>query len=181
MKLKHNMDYRALWNMRYNRIQNYRKRMWKDLLSPEVKPEWIITRLTPPQWAIDEIIRHMLASEIRYIHQSFNTDALQIKEAVGAQWVSESFFRIKEGDHVSIERLKGISLSIEADTGKYLDFPNDSYEETVKAPWGEEMKVFELLESFYTHDFYHQGQVYSLLTYFRGIPKIIQSQINQDI
>jgi uncharacterized damage-inducible protein DinB len=155
--------------------------MWNDLLDPEVKSEWIITRLTPYQWAIDEIIRHLLASEIRYIHQSFNDDVHQIEEAVGAQWVGKSFFRIKEEVHVNVERLKEIALSLEGDTRKYLDFPNESYKKTVKAPWGEEMKVFELLESFYTHDFYHQGQVYSLLTYFRGIHKIIQSQINQDV
>jgi len=40
------------------------------------------------------------------------------------------------------------------------------------------MMVFELLEAFYTHEFYHQGQVYCLLTFFRGLPKIIESQIN---
>ena len=171
-------DFRSLWKKRYNRIQSYRLRMWNDLLDPDVKSEWIITRLTLPQWAIDEIIRHMLASEIRYIHQSFNADVLQIEEAVGAQWVNKNFFRIKEEAHVNVDRLKEIATSIEGETRKYLDFPNESYEKMVKAPWGEEMKVFELLESFYIHDFYHQGQVYSVLTYFRGIPKIIQSQMN---
>lgn len=169
--------YRSNWKKRYNRIQRHRVRMWNDLLNSEIKPEWIITRSTPHQWAIDEIIRHMLASEIRYIHQSFNADALQINEAVAAQWVSDRFFRIKEENHVKVERLKEISQPIEVETIKYLDFPNESYEKKVKAPWGEEMKVFELLEAFYSHEFFHQGQVYFLLTYFRGIPKIIQSQM----
>ncbi len=179
--MKHLIGYRFNWKKRYQRIQNRRIRMWNDLHNPEIKPEWIITRSTPHQWAIDEIIRHMLASEIRYIHQSFNTDVLQIDEAVAAQWVSDRFFRIKEEKHVKVEQLKEISQSIESETIKYLDFPNESYEKMVKAPWGEEMKVFELLEAFYSHDFYHQGQVYFLLTYFRGIPKIIQSQMKKDI
>ena len=179
--MDHLIDYQTLWKKRYNRVQSYRIRMWDDLLNSEVKSKWLITRLTPHQWAIDEIIRHMLASEIRYIHQSFNADVLQIKEAVGAQWVNKNFFRIKEEAHVNVDRLKEIATSIEGETRKYLESPIESYEKMVKAPWGEEMKVFELLESFYTHDFYHQGQVYSVLTYFRGIPKIIQSQMNQDV
>ena len=87
-------DFLSLWKKRYNRIQSYRIRMWDDLLNSEVKIEWLITRLTPHQWAIDEIIRHMLASEIRYIHQIFNADVLQIEEAVGTQWVNKNFFRI---------------------------------------------------------------------------------------
>jgi uncharacterized damage-inducible protein DinB len=167
------------WKKRYIRVQNHRIAMWKDLCNPEVKPDWIITRPKKHQWAIDEIIRHMLASEIRYIHQSFNPDIIQINEAVKAQWVQNRFFRIKEDNHVKLERLKEISLSIENETVKYLDSPNEAYEKKVKAPWGEEMKVFELLEAFYTHEFYHQGQVYCLLTLFRGLPKIIESQITQ--
>ncbi len=119
-------------------------------------------------------------TEIRYIHQSFNPDIIQIKEAVAAQWVNDRFFRLKEDTHVNIERLKEIFSSIENKTVKYLDSPNVAYEKQVKAPWGEKMKVFELLEAFYTHEFYHQGQIFCLLTFFRGLPEVIKSQINQE-
>lgn len=173
-------QYQTDWKKRYNRIQNHRKAMWKDLCNPEIEHDWLITRPTKFQWAIDEIIRHMLASEIRYIHQSFNPDILQINEAVAAQWVRDKFFRLKEDTHVNIERLKGILSSIENETVRYLDFPNEAYEKQVKAPWGEKMNVFELLEAFYTHEFYHQGQVYFILTFFRGIPNIIKSQLNKE-
>ncbi len=170
-------EYQIIWRERYKRIQNQRLAMWKELTNPEVEPEWIITRPKPHQWAIDEIIRHMLASEIRYIHQSFNPNALQINEDVPAQWVGTRFFRIEEAPHVNLERLQELSLSIEHDTVKLLDSPNEAYEKTVRAPWGEEMKVFELLEAFYDHEQYHRGQVYLLLNLFRGVPKIIESQI----
>ena len=170
-------EYRIIWKKRYERIQNQRSRMWKELNNREVNHEWIITRPKPPQWAIDEIIRHMLASEIRYIHQSFNPSVFQISEAVPAQWVGTKFFRLEEGNHVSLDRLQELSLSIEKETVKLMDSPNEAYEKVVKAPWGEEMMVFKLLEAFYDHDQYHRGQEYLLLTFFRGLPKIIESQI----
>jgi uncharacterized damage-inducible protein DinB len=169
--------YRINWKQRYAYVQNHRIVIWKDLCNLEVKPEWIIKRPTKNQWAIDEILRHMFASEIRYIHQSFNPGSLQINEAVAAQWVKERFFRLKENNHVNLKRLKEIALSIENETIKLLDSPNQAYEKRVKAPWGEEMKVFNLLEAFYTHEFYHLGQVYCLLTFFRGLPEIIKSKI----
>lgn len=171
-----NKNYCQDWMKRFKRIQNHRKKMWNDLNSPEVKSEWIITRVTPHQWSIDELIRHMLASEIRYIHQSFDPDAQQLKEAVAAQWVNERFFRLKEDDHVDLECLREIATSLEKKSVKLLDSPDKAYEKTARAPWGEEMNVCDLLEAYYTHEFYHQGQVYSLLTYFRGLPKVIESQ-----
>ncbi len=53
-------EYQTDWKKRYNRIQNHRRSMWKDLCNPEIKDDWLITRPTKYQWAIDEIIRHML-------------------------------------------------------------------------------------------------------------------------
>ncbi|MFX0183468.1 MAG: DinB family protein [Candidatus Hodarchaeota archaeon] len=170
-------EYRIIWKKRYERIQNQRSRMWQELNNREINQEWLITRPKPSQWAIDEIIRHMLASEIRYIHQSFDPSVSQISEAVPAQWVGTKFFRLEESNHVSLDRLQELSVSIENETVKMLDSPNEAYEKVVKAPWGEEMMVFKLLEAFYDHDQYHRGQLYLLITFFRGLPRIIKSQI----
>jgi len=175
--LQQNEEYRVEWIKRIKLIQKQRKTMWNELHNPEVDPEWIIKRPTTHQWAIDEIIRHMLASEIRYIHQSFNPNIPQLDEAVPAQWVRNRFFRLEENKHVKLERLKELSLSIESETDKLLESSNIAYEKMTTAPWGEEMKVFEFLEAFYTHEFYHQGQVFFILTFFRGIPKVIKSQL----
>lgn len=173
------MEYRTSWKNRYNRIQKQRSRMWQELLKPEMNPEWLIKRPKSHLWAIDEIIRHMLASEIRYIQQSFNPETLQIPESVPAQWVGNVFFRIEERDHVKIHRLKDISITIENESVRLLDSPNEEFEKIVKAPWGEEMKVFELLEAFYVHEHYHRGQVLFILNFFRGIPEEVKVQINQ--
>ena len=175
--MQQNEEYRVEWIKRFKHIRKQRETMWNELHNPEVDPEWIIKRPTTHQWAIDEIIRHMLASEIRYIHQSFNPNIPQLDEAVPAQWVKNRFFRLEEKTHVKLKRLKEIALSIESETVKFLDSSDKAYEEKTKAPWGEEMKVFELLETFYTHEFYHQGQVFFILTYFRGLPIVIKSQL----
>ena len=38
--------------------------MFTDLKHPEIEEEYLITRPTENQWAVDEIIRHILNSEI---------------------------------------------------------------------------------------------------------------------
>ncbi|MFX1284650.1 MAG: DinB family protein [Promethearchaeota archaeon] len=177
MKIKPINEYKIIWKKRYERIENQHSIMWNELSKSEVEEKWIITRPKPYQWAIDEIIRHMLASEIRYIHQSFNLQSPQIAEAVPAQWVGNRFFRLEEANHVGLERLKELASTTEKETKILLDSPNAAYEKKVQAPWGEEMKVYELLEAFYDHEQYHRGQVYLLLTYFRGLPKEIESQL----
>jgi len=175
--LQQNKRYQVEWIKRFKRIQKQRESMWNELHSPDADPEWIVKRPTIHQWAIDEIIRHMLASEIRYIHQSFDPNIPQLNEAVPAQWVKNRFFRLEEKTHVKLKRLKEIALSIESETVRNLDSSDKAYEKKTKAPWGEEMKVFELLEAFYAHEFYHQGQVFFILTFFRGLPNVIKSQL----
>lgn len=155
--------------------------MWQDLFKPEVKDEWLGQRPKEHLWAIDEITRHMLASEVRYIHQSFNPEITQFPESVPAQWVGDRIFRLEERNHVKIKRLKDISIAIENESVRLLDAPNEGFEKKVKAPWGEEMKVFELLEAFYIHEHYHRGQVLFILNFFRGIPKEVKVQSNQKV
>ena len=141
------MEYRTSWKNKYNRIQKQRSRMWQELFKPEVNPEWFIKRPKDHLWAIDEIIRHMLASEIRYIQQSFKPETLQIPESVPAQWVGNVFFRIEERDHIELKRLKDIADSIEDETMKLLDSSNETYEQLTQAPVYE----FQSSEFYSTH------------------------------
>jgi uncharacterized damage-inducible protein DinB len=173
------MEYRSVWKNKYKRIQAGRSRMWQALLQSEVNAEWLIKRPKENLWAIDEIIRHLLASEIRYIHQSFKPETQQIPESVPAQWVGNVFFRLEERDHIELKRLKEIADSIEDETMKLLDSSTETYEQLTQAPWGEEMKVFELLESYYDHENYHRGQVLFILNFFRGIPKEVEEKIKK--
>lgn len=133
--IQQNEEYRVEWIKRFKHIRKQRETMWNELHNPEVDPEWIIKRPTTHQWAIDEIIRHMLASEIRYIHQSFNPNIPQLDEAVPTQWVRNRFFRLEEKTHVKLKRLKEIALSIESETVKFLDSSDKAYEEKTKTPW----------------------------------------------
>ncbi|UCE13765.1 MAG: DinB family protein [Candidatus Heimdallarchaeota archaeon] len=163
-------SYYSLWLNRYTRIQNNRKSMWSFLTQPDVKDEWITRRPKPFQWSIDEIIRHMIGSEIRYIHQSFDPTIIQHQSSVPAQWVGKAFFRFEEGDHVELTDLKAIYNSVEEKTLKLIASPDRTYEKVVKAPWGEEMPISELLESFYDHENYHRGQIYLIINFFRDSP-----------
>ena len=171
------MEYNKLWSGRYKRIQDNRQRMWQFLQGSVIKDEWITKRPQPNLWSVDEIIRHMLASEIRYIHQSFNPSLPQSEIAVRAQWVGEIFFRIEEKEHVSLNKIIEDYESVEEGTLRLLNTTSENYGKMTKAPWGEEMPVYKLLESFYDHDNYHRGQIYLIINLFRKIPDFVRKKI----
>ncbi|MFW9998160.1 MAG: DinB family protein [Candidatus Odinarchaeota archaeon] len=154
------MDYRKNdWLKRYGLIQKSRDATWNDL-STLKDEKWIITRLKMYQWSIDEILRHMLASEIRYVHQGFDPELPQHSMAVPAQWVGEVFFRFEEKKHVRLKELKEAFPAVERKSlTLFKESVESDYEKVVKAPWGEEMTLHGLLEAFYLHEHYHRGRV----------------------
>ncbi|MFX0090800.1 MAG: DinB family protein [Candidatus Hodarchaeota archaeon] len=160
-----------IWFNRYQIVQKYRAEMWSYLSEPDVRPDWIVTRPRPYQWSIDEILRHMLASEIRYLHQSFDRTAPQTSAAVPAQWVGKKFFRFKEDPHVNLNELKELFPPVENKSINFLKTASENdFEKIVEAPWGVKMPLYDLLEAFYVHEHYHRGQVHFIITNFRGPP-----------
>ncbi|MHA2249679.1 MAG: hypothetical protein ACXAD7_04915, partial [Candidatus Kariarchaeaceae archaeon] len=95
-----------VWVDRYQQILQSRETLWSALLEKKVDPKWTVTRVKGHQWSIDEILRHMLASEIRYLQQPIDPAIEQYQFAVRAQWVGKVFFRFEELNHVALEDLK---------------------------------------------------------------------------
>ena len=157
---------------RYQLLLKYRKTMWSYLSQSDIKPEWIVTRPKSYQWSIDEHIRHLLASEIRYIQQSLDGNIPQTPKAVAAQWVGNVFFRFKEDEHVELAELKELFPTVEEKSLELLkNITEKELEMDVEAPWREKMSYYNLLEHFFVHENYHRGQVHFLITYYRGPPK----------
>ncbi len=166
------MNLPQLWIERYNFLQKYRERMWNELSQPDIKPEWVITRPKPYQWSIDEVLRHMLGSEVRYIQQSLDPDISQHSAVVPAQWVGTVFFRFEEREHLELPELLDIFPAVESKSLQLLENATEKeLQMIVEAPWKEKMSYHQLLEAFYAHEHYHRGQVHFLITYYRGPPK----------
>lgn len=171
------MTHKRYWIQQHERIVTKRKEMFQHLTREDFKEEWINKRPKEHLWSIDEILRHMLASEIRYVHQSFNQSIENIELGVPAQWVNEHFFRIEERNHYSLEKIVSAFSKAEETTKILLNTDDDQYEKIVKAPWGEKIPVYKLLESFNEHETYHRGQIFLLLNFFRGPPDFVKEKI----
>ena len=71
-----------------------------------------------------------------------------------------------------MDKLPEVFSDVENTTMRLLESSKqEDYEKIVRAPWGEEMKLYDLLEAFYDHENYHRGQVYFIVNHFRGVPK----------
>jgi uncharacterized damage-inducible protein DinB len=167
---------REYWLTQYQRVLKYRKEMWQHLDKYNLPDDLFTKRPKENLWAIDEVLRHMLASEVAYIHQKFDPSASPKEFGVGAQWVGNYEIKLKQLPHFILKDIQDISSRIKEKTLLYL---NKSQEEEflkkVKAPWGEEMTLFDLLEAFYTHEAYHRGQVHFLMN-FLGDPQGIKRE-----
>ncbi|WP_455140068.1 DinB family protein [Candidatus Hodarchaeum mangrovi] len=157
-------SYRKIWKGRYSRILRHRQQLWENLT--QFNEDEFKKRPKENLWSIDEILRHILGSEIRYIHQSFDPNRSQTDLSVRAQWVRNVFFRIEERVHYSLEEIKEKFLVTEDFSEHILEAEDSSYEKDTKAPWGEKMKIFQLLEEWYDHDNYHRGQIYYLINLY---------------
>ena len=104
----------------HKRVVSKREELWKKLNSPDFLAEWFINRIKPHMWSIDEIYRHMLASEIFYIHSKFGERRVPEEWGVGAQWVGDKHFGLKEKKHFSREWLYELTKQIENETVDYL-------------------------------------------------------------
>jgi len=156
------MDSHAkIWIARYSRILKHRQKLWVNL--SQIDEDAFKKRPRENLWSIDEILRHKLASEIRYIHQSFDSDLNQFELSVPAQWVGNVFFRLEERKHYSLEEIKEKFEMVEITSGRVLKTENSNFERDTEAPWGEKMKIHQLLEEWYDHDNYHRGQIYCLI------------------
>ena len=165
------MNLPQIWIERSNFLQKYRERMWNELSQPNIKPEWIITRPKLNQWSIDEVLRHMLGSEVRYIQQSLDSDISQHTAVVPDQWVGTVFFRLEEREHLELPELLDIFPAVENKSLQLLENVTEKeLQMIVEAPWKEQMSFHQLLEWFYAHEHYHRGQVHFLITYYRGPP-----------
>ncbi len=165
------MNSQSLWIKRHNLVQHYRSVMWDELSEPDMKEEWVNARPKPYQWSIDEILRHMLASEIRYVQQSIDESIPQNPHAVRAQWVGKVFFRTEETEHVGLSELKESFPPVESASLSLLENLSEiDFDMMVEAPWREKMPFYHLLERFHAHEHYHRGQVHFLITNYRGPP-----------
>ncbi len=164
--------HKKFWLGRFERLKKRRSELFTDLKKPENYQEYIITRPKPYQWSVDELIRHILASEIRYVHQSFDPTRQAHPAGIRAQWRDDTLIKIEENKHYDIKDLKKIFPPVQVVTDELLREASDmDFDRTVKAPWGEKMKVHKLLDYWYDHENYHRGQIYFVLNYFKGPPK----------
>ncbi|MHA2362920.1 MAG: DinB family protein [Candidatus Hodarchaeales archaeon] len=165
--------HKKLWLDRYERLKKNRAIVFSDLKRQEIESEFLITRPSPHQWSVDEIIRHILASEIRYVHQSFDPTRQPHPGGIRSQWVDmDTVIKLEEHDHIALKDLKKFFPHVEVVTDELLREASDmDFDRPVKAPWGEKMKVVKLLEYFYDHENYHRGQIYWVINYFKGPPK----------
>jgi uncharacterized damage-inducible protein DinB len=164
---------------RYKVLQDFRSTVWKDLSDPSFKQEWFIKRPSEHQWSIDELLRHMLASEIRYIQQSVDDSIEQHPYGVPAQWVGNIFFRLEEREHVNLEDLKVIYPAVEKKSLEILQsMLEDDFYQSVRAPWGQDLPYIDLLDVFFAHEHGHRGQVKFLITSYRGLPEFVPKEEN---
>ncbi len=162
---------KKLWIDRYQRVNKIREETFTDLGKPEIDQEWIIKRPTPHQWAIDEIIRHQLYSEIKYLQQSFDPTRTGHPVGVKSQWTEDTVMKLEEGEHVVLKDLKKLFPPVQVVSEELLREAADlDYERPVKSPYGK-MKAVKLLEYWYDHEMYHRGQIYMTLNFFKGPPK----------
>lgn len=160
------------WVNRYKQLIQARNRIWTELGKSDIKDEWLATRLTKHQWSIDEVMRHALGSDIRYIHVPLNPLSEQHPQAVLAQWVGDVFFRFREDTHMNLEDLKAAFIKTEENSLKILEGLNENdLSKMVEAPWKQMVTYESLIEHSLDHEMSHHGQIYFMLTYFRGPPK----------
>lgn len=159
------------WSERYTRLIGQRNALLDKIVDlPELS-----TRPKPNSWAIDEILRHQLGSEVRYVHQVIDPSLPQSEFVVPAQWVGNILFRLEEREHppfdairTEFERIQLISSQL------FVSVTPDVEHLIVKAPWGVEVPAWMLLEHFFEHDLRHQGQISYLYTYFHGPPDFVE-------
>ena len=146
--------------------------MFKDLSKPFIEKEWITTRPTEHQWSVDEIIRHMLYYEVRYVQQSFDPTRNSHPVGVRPQWQDDTVMRLDEGPHIELKDLKKLFPPVQVVTEELIREAADlDFERTVKTTWGEKMKVIKLLDYWYEHEHYHRGQVFWVINFFSGPPE----------
>ncbi|MFW9855012.1 MAG: DinB family protein [Candidatus Thorarchaeota archaeon] len=154
----------------HERVVIKRRQLWKKLKGPDFQPEWFMTRIKPHMWAIDEIYRHMLGSEIFYIHSKFGERRIRDEWAVGAQWVGDRHFGFKEKRHYSREELFELTGPVEQKSRDCLqDLTENDLGTPVMAPWGEEMTFREIIHHCFEHEHQHRGQIQYLITYFKQL------------
>ena len=163
--------HKKIWLERFDRLKKRRIELFIDLKRPENEEEFLISRPTPHQWSVDELIRHILSSEIRYVHQSFDPTRKEHPLGVRTQWLDDTIIKLEEGKHYPLKELKKIFRPVEVVTDELIREASDmDFDRTVKSPWGEKMKVHKLLEYWYDHENYHRGQIYFVLNFFKGPP-----------
>jgi hypothetical protein len=102
--------------------------MWEVLSKTEIHPQWIITRLSPNQWAIDEILRHLYGSEVLYVQQKFDSSIFWNEDTVGAQWVGDTKFGLKETPHKTLDEIMNLFNKTEKITKELLiNSSNEDY------------------------------------------------------
>lgn len=159
---------RDYWMDQFYRLTKNREIFWKKISDPNFKEEWFSTRIHKDLWSIDEILRHMLASEKQYIHSKFDSTVSFGDWAVGAQWVGDRNFGLKEKPHMVLIDVKNLATEFEITTEEFLEISSEKkFKEKVKAPWGDELPFYELLTRYFEHEDYHRGQINLLLTYFK--------------
>ncbi len=157
-------SYQSYWKTKYALLVKNREKIWYHLKMYDLSPEQFNRRPKPHLWSIDEVLRHMLASEVMYIHQKIDHSIDHPEFGVGAQWVGEYILKTGESTHYTLTDIEEIAGEITEKTKQLLNSVNEPvFEKTVKAPWGEEMSFNTLLENFYYHEAYHCGQVHYLM------------------
>lgn len=158
-------------NRRYDLVVVKRESVWRLLTSDEFDEAWFVSRPTTHQWAIDEILRHMLANEVRYLQMSHDPSIKQHALSVRAQWVGDILFRLEE-NHEPLDKIRNAFEEVQLVSKSIIDsLKEEDLMRQVKAPWGEMLEYWQMLDDLFDHDNFHRGQVIYLVTYFRGLPK----------
>ncbi|MCE7737434.1 MAG: DinB family protein [Candidatus Heimdallarchaeota archaeon] len=167
---------------KYEQIVENRESLWVDLQRIPKDKNWLNQRLSSHQWSIDEVLRHMLGSEIRYVQQPVEPSMEQNKDAVMAQWVGNIFFRFEENDHMSLENLILAFDDAQRNTRRIMgNWNEDILNKLIEAPWREMIPYRNSVIHFLEHEISHMGQVQFMLTYFRGPPEFKSNWFdNQD-
>lgn len=166
---------------KYNQIISSRQKLWDDLEQIPEGQDWLTKRLSSHQWSIDEVLRHLLGSEIRYVQQPIEPTAEQYKGAVLAQWVGKIFFRFEENEHMELDELIEAFEETQKNTNKIINKWNENILNTqIEAPWREMIPYKDSVIHFLEHEMSHMGQVNFMLTYFRGPPEFESDWFNNE-
>ena len=126
-------SWQSYWKTKYRMVIKNREKIWDNLEMYELSPEQFIQRPKPHLWSVDEVLRHMLASEVMYIHQKIDHSCPRPEFGVGAQWVGKYILKTGESTHYTLTDIKELANEITEKTNS-VSLDGSSNASRMRAP-----------------------------------------------